>query len=126
MKNFKDGLVKEKIVGEYGFAKNKLKDYNIVNERINQRLEQIHKQVYGTSVSPKDNVMTLMHPNRVLLESIMYVDETDEIADKMRIERLARTREQANFEAEEVKKFWQSLMQNIEWRENDEGYNQKL
>lgn len=93
------------IVGEYGFVKNKLKDYNIVNERINQRLEQIHKQVYGTVVSPKDSIMTLMHPNRVLLESIMYVDETDETADKMRVDRLARTREQADFEAAEAKKF---------------------
>ena len=96
---------RDKIVGEYGFVKNKLKDYNIVNERINQRLKQIHKQVYGTSVSPKDSVMTLTQPNRVLLESIMYVDETDETADKMRLERLARTREQADFEAEEAKKF---------------------
>lgn len=96
---------RNKIVGEYGFVKNKLKDYNIVNERINRRLEQIHKLVYGTSVSPKDSVMTLTHPNRVLLESIMYVDETDETADKMSIDRLARTRKQADFEAEEAKKF---------------------
>lgn len=96
---------RNKIVGEYGFVKNRLKDYNIVNERINQRLEQIHKQVYGTEVSTEDSIMTLMHPNRVLLESIMYVDESDETADKMRLDRLARTREQADFEAAEAKRF---------------------
>ena len=76
-----------------------------MNERINQRLEQIHKQVYGTEVSTEDSIMTLMHPNRVLLESIMYVDESDETADKMRLDRLARTREQADFEAAEAKRF---------------------
>ena len=118
---------RDQIVGEYGFVKNKLKDYNVVNERIKQKLEQIHKQVYGIAVSSEDRVMTLMHPNRVLLEAIMYVDETDETADKMRLDRLARTREQADFEAAEAKKFLSEFDEKYkkEWRENDEGYNQK-
>lgn len=96
---------RDQIIGEYGFVKNKMKDYNIVNERIKQRFEQIHKQVYGNIPVTEDSAMILMHPSQVLLESIMYVEETDETTDKLRINTLARTKEQAAFEAAEAKKF---------------------
>ena len=92
---------RNKIVGEYGFVKKKLKDYNIVNERINQRLKQVRKQVYGVESASDDKAMTMMHPNRVLLEAVMYAEESDGHLDELRIDRLARTKEQADFEAAE-------------------------
>lgn len=100
---------REKIVGEYGFVKNKLKEYNIVNERIKQRLEQIHKQVYGDESASDDKAMIIMHPNRVLLEAILYAEESDGLLDEMRAERLARTKSQADFEAAEAQKFLEKL-----------------
>ena len=110
---------RNKIVGEYGFVKKKLKDYNIVNERINQRLEQIHKQVYGVESASDDKAMTMMHPNRVLLEAVMYAEESDGHLDELRIDRLARTKEQADFEAAEAKKFLEEF--DARYRKRMEG-----
>lgn len=88
---------RDQIIGEYGFVKNKMRDYNIVNERIKQRFEQIHKQVYGREASSEESKMILMHPSRALLEAVMYVEENDENADMIRHDRLALTKEQADF-----------------------------
>lgn len=110
---------RNEIVGEYGFVKKKVKDYNIVNERINQRLEQIHKQVYGVESASDDKVMTMIPPNRVLLEAVMYAEESDGHLDELRIDRLARTKEQADFEAAEAKKFLEEF--DARYRKRMEG-----
>ena len=92
---------RNRIIGEHNFVKNKLKAYNIVNERINQRLEQIHIKVYGTP-DVEESVMILKHPSRILLEAVMYAENLEDNYDSLL---LARTKEQADFDAREASEF---------------------
>ena len=89
------------IIGCYDFVKNKRKDFNVINERIKERLMQHHKDVYGDRNVETETQMILRRPMDVLYEAIIYTENDD--LQEYRCKRLAETREQIEFESEEAK-----------------------
>ena len=85
----------------YEFVKNKRKDFNVINERIKDRLMQHHKDVYGDRNVETETQMILRRPMDVLYEAIIYTENDD--LQEYRCKRLAETREQIEFESEEAK-----------------------
>ena len=95
---------RNEIIGYYDFVKNKRKEFNAINERINERIQEHHMAVYGTKEADAETRMFLRHPIDVLYESIVYVEDDMPEMQEDRCKRLVKTREQIKLESEEAKR----------------------
>lgn len=112
---------RNEIIGYYDFVKNKRKEFNAINERINARLQKHHEAVYGVKEPDAEERMILRHPMDILYEAILYVEDDSPEMQEYRCERLAKTREQIEFESEEARRMLARLDE--EFRKRKEAHD---
>ena len=115
---------RDKIIGSYGFVKSKRKEYAVVNVRIQNRMAEHHKTVYGcTDFEEKE--LTLKHPTQVLHEAVTYVnEESNEAFENFNLNRLAKSREQIDFESAEAGAFIKKMEENFKRRREESQFAQ--